>query len=58
MVQDTDTESGEAAALAAQAAGLLTSAHAAAVEEANNQFPDDQDPGQRHPNCQAEIAAP
>ena len=43
LVQDTDIESAEAAALAAQAADLLTSAHAAAVEEANNQFSDDQD---------------
>lgn len=44
-MQDTDIESAEAAALAAQAADLLTSAHAAAVEEANNQFSDDQDQG-------------
>ena len=41
-MQDTDIESAEAAALAAQAAHLLTSAHAAAVE-ASNQFSDDQD---------------
>lgn len=45
-MQDTDIESAEAAALAAQAADLLTSAHAAAVEEANNQFSDDQSLGQ------------
>lgn len=45
-MQDTDIESAEAAALAAQAADLLTSAHAAAVEEANNQLPDDQDVGE------------
>lgn len=45
VVQDTDIESAEAAALAAQAADLLTGAHAAAVEaEANNQFADAQDP--------------
>lgn len=50
VVQDTDIESGEAAALAAQAADLVTSAHAAAVEADNNQFSDaqDQDLGQCH----------
>lgn len=48
MVQDTDIESPEAAALAAQAADILSCAHAAAVEEANNQFCDDHDLGQ-HP---------
>lgn len=47
VVQDTDIDSAEAAALAAQAADLLTSAHAAAVEaEANNQFCDAQDQDQ------------
>lgn len=50
MVQDTDIESPEAAALAAQAADILSCAHAAAVEEANNQFCDDQDLGQ-HSLC-------
>ena len=44
-MQDKDIDSAEAAALAAQAADLMASAHAAAVEEANNQF-SEQSPGQ------------
>ncbi len=36
MMQDKDIDSPEVAALAAQAADLLTRAHAAAVEDATN----------------------
>ncbi len=48
MVQDKDIDSPEVAALAAQAADLLTRAHAAAVEDAANSQGSDITSGEPH----------
>ncbi len=48
MVQDKDIDSPEVAALAAQAADLLTRAHAAAVEDAANTQGGDITSGEPH----------
>lgn len=58
MVQDKDIDSPEVAALAAQAADLLTRAHAAAVEDAANSQRADITSGESHTPALYEPSCP